>query len=123
MISIDIKSRTPIYEQLYENTRKLILEGQMTENQKLPSVRELASLLTINPNTIQKAYKQLENEGYIYVTRGRGNFVNKVNEQLIDQQAIEIQKSLCRLVEEATILGVDKKGFLEMAGRCFEEEK
>ena len=75
MIQMDIRSRVPIYEQLYENVRRLILEGHLKKDDKMPSVRELAGLLTINPNTIQKAYKALEKDGYIYSVSGRGNFV------------------------------------------------
>lgn len=87
MIQVDLKSRTPpIYEQLYENIRELILIGALVEDEKIPSVRELASTLTINPNTIQKAFSKLESDGYIYVVRGRGNFVKGIE---ADKLAIE----------------------------------
>ena len=72
MINIDFRSGQPLYRQVKENFKRLILSGGISENEKLPSVRELAALLTINPNTIQRAYRELEIEGFIGSTPGRG---------------------------------------------------
>ena len=76
MIHINYRDSRPIYEQIRENLLKLITTGVLPPNEKLPSVRELAADLAINPNTIQRAYRELENEGYIYKVSGRGTFVS-----------------------------------------------
>ena len=74
MISINYRAPRPIYEQVRDALRKLIVSGSLPSDQKLPSVRELASSLAINPNTIQRAYRELEQEGYICTVPGKGSF-------------------------------------------------
>jgi len=106
MIYIDLKSKTPIYEQIYEQIKSLILREILLEDEKLPSVRELASNLTINPNTIQKAYGKLEQDGYIYVIRGRGNFVNHIGKVLLNEERDDVTKRLEALTREAMHLGM-----------------
>ena len=73
MIQLNYRDSKPIYEQIKDGFRKLIITNSLSANEKLPSVRELASGLAINPNTIQKAYRDLESEGYTYTVAGRGN--------------------------------------------------
>src|SRR5574342_440585 len=80
MFELDVRSRKPIYEQLVDQLKELIITEVMKENEKIPSVRVLAKELTINPNTIQKAFRQLETEGFIYTLPGKGSFVSPVNE-------------------------------------------
>ena len=75
MFDIDLQSRTPIYEQLYKKTVELIIKGILKEGDQLPSVRNLAKELSVNPNTVAKAYRTLEIDGYIYSTVGRGTFM------------------------------------------------
>lgn len=75
MIVIDYSDKRPIYEQVVERFRMLILNGILEADEKLPSVRSLAVELSINPNTIQRAYSELERSGFIYSVKGRGNFV------------------------------------------------
>ena len=74
MISINYRDPRPIYEKVRDALRKLIVSGSLPSDQKLPSVRELASSLAINPNTIQRAYRELEQEGYICTVPGKGSF-------------------------------------------------
>lgn len=74
MISINYRDPRPIYEQVRDALRKLIVSGSLPSDQKLPSMRELASSLAINPNTIQRAYRELEQEGYICTVPGKGSF-------------------------------------------------
>jgi GntR family transcriptional regulator len=83
LINIDYNSNKAIYEQIYDEILKLILSDVLKPDDKLPSVRELALLTKINPNTIQKAYKSLENDNYISTVKGIGNYV-KSNEGLKD---------------------------------------
>ncbi len=122
MIQVDLKSRTPIYEQLYENIRELILIGALVEDEKIPSVRELASTLTINPNTIQKAFSKLESDGYIYVVRGRGNFVKGIEADKLAIEAIAIREKLKDIIREARMIGLDHKALIDMVKECLEEE-
>lgn len=75
MIQLDFADRRPIYEQIKEKFKELIISGALKEHEKIPSVRELASSLAINPNTIQRAYKELEEEGFIYSQRAKGSFI------------------------------------------------
>ena len=76
MISINPQDSRPLYEQIEDNFMKLIAAGIMREDDKLPSVRSLASQLAINPNTIQRAYRELEAKGFIYSMPGKGSFVS-----------------------------------------------
>lgn len=80
MIRIDNESPKPIYEQIYDEIIRLIFSKSLKPDEKLPSVRELASMIRINPNTIQKAYKYLEEDNYIYSVKGVGNFVKDADE-------------------------------------------
>ena len=77
MIHINFRDARPIYEQVRDGFRQLILTGVLPADSKLPSVRELAAELAINPNTIQRAYRELEAEGYICSVPGRGSFVRQ----------------------------------------------
>ena len=76
MISINYRSGLPIYEQVRDGFRQLIITGVLPADSKMPSVREMASSLAINPNTIQRAYRELEAEGYIVSIPGKGSFVS-----------------------------------------------
>ena len=76
MIVLDYQDRRPLYEQVSQKLRQMIEKGILARDQQLPSVRSLAMELSINPNTIQRAYALLEKEGYIYPVKGKGNFVS-----------------------------------------------
>ena len=75
MIALDYRDKRPIYEQVVEKLEKLIVCGALESNTRMPSVRSLAMELSVNPNTIQRAYAQLEQDGYLYTIVGRGNYV------------------------------------------------
>lgn len=75
MVTINYRDSRPIYGQVKDGIRRLIVEGVVSAGDRLPSVRELASQLAINPNTIQRAYRELESEKYIYSIPGKGSFV------------------------------------------------
>lgn len=74
MISLNYRDARPIYEQVKDGLRRLVMTGALQPGEKLPSVRTLASSLAINPNTIQRAYEALEAEGYLYTVAGKGSF-------------------------------------------------
>ncbi|MBQ1687959.1 MAG: GntR family transcriptional regulator [Lachnospiraceae bacterium] len=113
MIQIDYKDSRPIYEQIVEKFKNLILKGVLTTDEKLPSVRSLALELAINPNTIQKAYAQLERDGFIYTVKGRGNFVAE-KEDLVMEKKEEILAELRQLLLMAKEVGIQKEELLAL---------
>ncbi|WP_108670726.1 GntR family transcriptional regulator [Peribacillus acanthi] len=106
MFELDMRSRQPIYEQLVDKLKELIISEVLKADEQLPSVRTLAQQLTINPNTIQKAYRELEVQGYIYSVKGRGSFVNP-NSLVINSEKLEtVKKELLKVLSEAMYLGL-----------------
>ena len=111
MIQIDLQSRVPLYEQLQEQIIRLSMLGILDENQQLPSVRALAREVGVNPNTVAKAYQQLEQQGIIYTVSGRGSFVspNVLSLQSLRQAALQevldaVDKALSRGVSPQQLL-------------------
>ncbi len=106
MFQLDLKSRKSIYEQIVDNIKELILTGMLIAEDKIPSVRELSKILTVNPNTIQKAYRELEYQGYIYTVAGLGTFVASPSELPIDEKRIgEVKESLRENIKELYYMG------------------
>ena len=89
MSNNDLTSRVPIYEQLYKKTVELVMKGVLKEQTQMPSVRSLAKELGVNPNTVAKAYQQLEHDGVIYSVAGRGSFIAKISHQNLKDYAFE----------------------------------
>ncbi|TCJ02327.1 GntR family transcriptional regulator [Cytobacillus praedii] len=106
MFELDIRSRKPIYEQLVERLKELIITEVLKIDEQLPSVRTLAQQLTINPNTIQKAYRELEIQGYIYSIKGKGSFVSAANDSQNTEKLHKVKNDLIKLLSEAMYLGV-----------------
>ena len=107
MLNLDYRDARPIYEQVRDNLRRLMVSGAIQEGEKLPSVRSLASNLAINPNTIQRAYESLEAEGYVYSIPGKGSFAaprTGVEEERRDR----LQGQFDRLTAELLYLGVTR---------------
>lgn len=116
MIQIDYQDKRPIYEQVIEKFQNLIVKDILQENDKIPSVRSLAIDLSINPNTIQKAYQELERLGFIYTVKGRGNFVS--NHAMWKQDmANDSMKKLEETLTELNSLGVSKSRVVEAVDR------
>ena len=111
MISLNYRDSRPIYEQIKDGLRKLIVTGAMAPDEKLPSVRALATQLSLNPDTIQRAYNELEGEGYIYSVPGKGSFASGS----MDADAARRKELLTRvreLVTELRYLGVTDEELL-----------
>lgn len=113
MIIIDYKDARPIYEQVVEKFKNLILKGVLEPDSQMPSVRALAMELSINPNTIQKAYAELERQGFIYSVKGRGNFVAAGEHLLVEKQK-EYQEQIEKLAREAIGFGITKEELIKM---------
>lgn len=105
VIQLNYRDARPIYEQVKDGFRHLIIQGVMKKDDKMPSVRELATSLTINPNTIQRSYRELEQEGYIYTVPGKGSFIAGVPEA-DGMRKRELLEKLDQTVEELLFLGV-----------------
>lgn len=88
MFSIDLRERTPIYEQLYKKITELVIKGELKQDDKLPSVRELAKELGVNPNTVAKAFQMLERDKVIYSLQGRGSFIAAVQTDSLKERAL-----------------------------------
>jgi len=122
MLRIDPRSSTPIYEQIELGVKELILKGALKGGDKLPSVREMASILTINPNTISKAYGELEREGIIETLRGKGTFITDNYKGKVDEKKMEyISEELKKLILEANYSGINKKEFMKLTLAIFSE--
>ena len=116
MIVLDYQDRRPIYEQIAEKLQVLINKGILEEDSQMPSVRKLAMDLSINPNTIQRAYALLESKGYIYPIKGRGNFVSPKG-NFIDEEKGQFFKDLRGQLQ----LGIDMNIPLVEISKCLEE--
>jgi GntR family transcriptional regulator len=113
MISFDQNNSKPIYEQIYEQFVKLISNKVLKTDEQLPSVRDLASSVRINPNTIQRAYKLLESKNYIYSVPGKGNFVSKV-ENLISAEMKRAENQFVRSIKDMKILGITDERVMDL---------
>ena len=102
---IDYQDSRPIYEQIVENFKMQMYKGILQEGDQMPSVRSLAVELSTNPNTVQKAYSELERQGFIYTVKGRGNFV-KGNELLVEDKKNELIARIVELFKEANEIGL-----------------
>ena len=105
MIAINYRDPRPIYEQIQAELRRLMLTGALPPGSRLPSVRELAGQLAINPNTIQRAYRELELDGYILSVAGKGSFVAQID-QLGEQQKKQAVDALCTAAQRLRALGL-----------------
>lgn len=123
MFDIDVKSRVPIYEQITENVKRLIIQGVLLPEEKLPSVRSLAQELTINPNTIQKAYRELEREGYVISRPGKGSFVNDMTETMNREHIKTLTEEVERLIKELVFLDVPGESLKTLIDKAEQEKE
>ena len=113
MIVLDYRDSRPLYQQVKDSLRRMMLTGLLEPDEKLPSVRSLATQLAINPNTIQRAYSQLETKGYVYTVSGRGTFVCEVREQNRQRRA-EVTARVQPLMEELRDLGMTREEWTDL---------
>ena len=113
MISLNYRDSRPIYEQIRDGLRKLIVTGALSADEKLPSVRALAAQLAINPNTIQRAYNELEGEGYIYSVPGKGSFAAATAAADSARRAERLTQ-VRELLSELRYLGVSQQELLNL---------
>ena len=123
MICIDYKDQRSIYEQIELKLKELILNNILKENDKLPSVRELSISLTVNPNTVQRAYKTLESNGFIYSIKGKGNFVAPVSMLKKDADINKLYNDLSVIIKELKYLKESKEKIDDIIADVFKEDK
>ncbi len=108
MINLDYKDSRSLHEQIEHGIKQLIINGILQPNEQLASVRELSVSLTVNPNTVQRAYKQLESDGFIYSVKGKGNFVAHMCNVKNTKRTDELYAQLTLVVKELMYLGEAK---------------
>ena len=123
LIAVDTRSRKPIYEQLVENIRACVLSGDLAPGEQLPSVRALAGELAINPNTIQRAYNELERVGVTISVPGRGSFISEDITRLVDSRRRTSLEAIDEKLREAKNIGVAKAEVIDLADKVWEDKQ
>ena len=122
MFQIDTRGRTSIYEQIVNGFKELIVTGILKTDEKLPSIRELSKTFTVNPNTIQKSYRELERQGYIYAVVGLGSFVSAIDDQRVDEKKLEeVKENMRSCLAEFLYLNLNKTKTLNIIKQLMEE--
>lgn len=110
MLIIDGRSSKPIYQQIIDGIKEKIIQGALEPGDRLPSVRELAKVLLTNPNTVARAYRDLEREKVIETIRGKGTFISSVYKPQFNNEILErIKENMKKIVIEAHYIGIDKE--------------
>ena len=112
MFQVDLKSRVPIFKQVLDYYRKQILTGRMSPDDKMPTVRELSTEIGVNPNTIQKAYRELENNGLIYSRHGKGCYVSEPTDEHVASEVARLYEALECLKSELLMHGEELKDIM-----------
>lgn len=122
VFQLDLKSRKSIYEQIVDNIKELIITGMLKAEDKIPSVRELSKTLTVNPNTIQKAYRELEHQGFLYTVSGLGTFVASPADLPADERMIdEVKDRLRENIKELLFIGCSLDRIRRLLDELLEE--
>ena len=121
MVKLDYKSGQPIHKQITKGIKNLVISGVLKTDEQLPSGRELSVSLTVNPNTVQRAYRDLETEGVIYSIRGKGNFVAKLSSADPDRIA-ELYAGISAKINELLFWGEEKEAVLKAVEKALKGE-
>ena len=122
MLKLDYKSGKSIHEQIQDGIKELIMAGILKEDDKLPSVREVSISLTVNPNTVQKAYKELELNGVIYSVPGKGSFVSTPSKAEGELEK-ELLNNFSKTLRELKFLGIEKNRLTEILDEIYKGDK
>lgn len=113
MLGINYRDGRPIYEQVVDEIEQMVVHGILETDSQLPSVRQMAAELSINPNTIQRAYSELESRGVIYSVKGKGNFVSPNAATLRERRVSELKQQLTELARTARELGISNEQLVQ----------
>ena len=122
MFQIDIMSRKPVYEQLIDQIETFVLTGILNPGDKIPSVRSLSVELSVNPNTIQKSYTELDRRGLIYSVPGKGGFISEDAVSLLSESIKEHLSELEELMLELALAGITKNQMSECMENAFRKK-
>ena len=120
MFNIDIKSDNPIYLQIVNQTKKAILKGQLKENDRMPSVREMAKILLVNQSTVTRAYKELEDQGIIRTVGGKGTFIS-LDERKINWEKENMKERLEKIMRESIFYEFTEEEILKIFRKMKQE--
>lgn len=122
MINIDLKSNKPIYEQIIEQIKENVIKGYLKPSDILPSVRKLAIMINVNPNTVSKAYQELERQNVIVTIRGKGTFVEDIGNNKINDSKMElIVKKLQSVIIDMKYLGLSDEEIINLVKKISSE--
>lgn len=123
MFQLNLKNRKSIYEQIVDGCKEMIVKGEAKPGEKLPSVRDMSAKLTVNPNTIQKAYAKLEADGWIYMVPGRGAFVSETRKDADEKQLNDIYAQLQELISQLVYLGEGREEIQSRIAKMVQERR
>lgn len=122
LINIDNKSSVPIYQQIVDEIKEQVIKGILQGGDKLPSVREMASIITANPNTISRAYSELERQNVIETIRGRGTYVTVDYKPVMEKERLEnLKGNIKKIIVEAKYMGISKEKILKIIENTYED--
>ena len=122
MFQIQTRSNQPIYEQIIDSIKENVVRGFLHSGDELPSVRKMAMQLSVTPNTVAKAYRELERERVIEVIRGKGTYISSEYKPKRDEDKMrEIEEALTREIVELTYMGVTREEVLEMIEKIYDQ--
>lgn len=123
MLQIDVMSRQPVYEQVISQIEQLVLTGILTSGSQIPSVRSLSVELSINPNTIQKAYSELDRRGIIYSVPGKGCFISENAIDILSNNKRKQITELEKIMYELALAGVSRELMIECIDNAFNKKE
>jgi len=123
LITVDFKCRTPIYEQIKQNIKTLIFTGALQKGEQLPSVRALSCELGINPNTIQRAYSELEHDGIILTVNGKGCFVSDDTSQIMKSRTDQALNEVSVKITQAKLCGISLDEINSLAHKIYSPDE
>lgn len=122
MFTINTSDKRPIYEQIIDNIKELILKGILRQGEQLPSVRGLATILTVNVNTVMKAYNELEREAVIEIRKGKGAFVKEIPKKVINkQQLVQLRQDLKASCIAMHYMGMSREEIISELSSIYDE--
>lgn len=123
MINLDYKDKRPLHQQISDGIKELVVSGILSADEKIPSVRELSVSLTVNPNTVQKAYKQLETDGFIYGVAGKGNFVSSLPKEKDTKKIDKLYEEVTLSLKSLMYLGEEKEGIISLVNNIYSQKE
>lgn len=119
MFVIDVISRMPVYEQIIKQVEEKVMIGAMKAGDRMPSVRQISINLSINPNTVQKAYTELDRRGIIITVPGKGSFISENASQILGESSRSKLEELSKLIKELAYAGVTKEEIVQIVEDVF----